>query len=299
MVRLVLLTGKEDRLRPTELPVWILLLIVALLTVPPVLAYRFVILSGESDRWNEALSSARRETRTAVENENRSQLRGLVPALASLHFQVTQFDLQSSRLAHLIGAGAHWQSGLVPEAVDVVALHNVSIDEMRGEMDFITRQVELKTDALAMLELYLIEKLLAAQTHQSEYTLPLPGTSRVNSGYGLRPDPFTGQRAMHRGIDFEAREGTPVSAVADGLVARVTTLPDYGHLVEINHRDGRATRYAHLKTSFVRQGQLVRKGDIIAQVGNTGRSIGPHLHFEVLELGVQVYPLTVFLTQRR
>lgn len=296
-VRVVLFFGKDDRLRHMELPVWGLLALLLLLAAALALAFSHLQASSP-DGQDEALASVRRETRAQVERETRGQLRGLLPVLADLHFQVAQLDLQSGRLASLIGAGGHWQQGSVPEDADVVALRSAGLDEMRGEMDFITRQVELKTDALAMLELYLIEQQLAALS-QSDYVLPVPASSRISSGYGLRPDPFSGLRAMHRGIDFEAREGTPVRVVTDGLVARVAALPDYGNLVEITHRDGRATRYAHLKESFVRQGQVVRKGEIIAQVGSTGRSTGPHLHFEVLELGVQVYPLTVFIPRAR
>lgn len=293
-MRIVLFFGKDDRLRHMELPVWALLALLFLLAAALAFVCSPLLAGSYGSGQDEALASARRETRALVERETRGQLRGLLPVLADLHFQVAQLDLQSGRLAGLIGAGARWQQGSVPEDADVVALRSAGLDEMRGEMDFITRQVELKTDALAMLELYLIEQQLAA-LRQSDYVLPVPASSRISSGYGLRPDPFSGLRAMHRGIDFEAREGTPVRVVTDGLVARVAALPDYGNLVEITHRDGRATRYAHLKESFVRQGQVVRKGEIIAQVGSTGRSTGPHLHFEVLELGVQVYPLTVFI----
>ena len=296
-MRVVLFFGKESRLRHIELPLWGALGLLLLLAVPLAFVFSEIFAASQASQGDEALASVRRETRAIVERETRAQLRGLLPVLASLHFQVAQLDLQSGRLANLIGAGSRWQQGVVPEEVDVVALTSAGLDEMRGEMDFVTRQVELKTDALTMLELYLIEQQLAALS-QSDYVLPLPGSSRISSGFGLRPDPFSGQRAMHKGIDFEAREGTPVRVVADGLVARVAALSDYGNLVEITHRDGRATRYAHLKESFVRQGQVVRKGEIIAQVGSTGRSTGPHLHFEVLELGVQVYPLAVFVPHR-
>jgi murein DD-endopeptidase MepM/ murein hydrolase activator NlpD len=110
------------------------------------------------------------------------------------------------------------------------------------------------------------------------------------SGFGQRISPFTGRRVLHTGIDIATRKGAIVRAPADGLVNRVTTEYDFGKLVEIDHGHGVVTRYGHNNKILVRPGQRVRRGEPISQVGNSGRSTGPHLHYEVRLKGVPVNP---------
>lgn len=107
----------------------------------------------------------------------------------------------------------------------------------------------------------------------------------LGSRFGWRSDPFTGQSALHTGLDFPADHGTPVVAAAGGLVVAQEFHPAYGNLIEIDHGNEVLTRYAHLARSFVKKGDLIKRGQRIAEVGNTGRSTGPHLHFEVLVQG--------------
>lgn len=112
--------------------------------------------------------------------------------------------------------------------------------------------------------------------------IPVGKDYRVTSGYGIRNDPFTGQLAMHEGLDFVAEVGSPIIATAAGTVTRSAWDPSYGNVVEVNHIEGFTTRYAHLSKRLVEVGQKVQRGDTIAQLGNTGRSTGPHLHYEVM-----------------
>ena len=107
----------------------------------------------------------------------------------------------------------------------------------------------------------------------------------VSSRYGRRPDPFTGQVTFHRGIDFAARVGTPVIAPADGRVKRASRKGSLGLLLEIEHANGVTTRYGHLDGINVSKGDRVERGQVVARVGNTGRSTGPHLHYEVVQNG--------------
>ena len=115
----------------------------------------------------------------------------------------------------------------------------------------------------------------------------------ISSYFGDRADPFTGFSASHKGVDFAAAEGTRVTAVAAGLVtiAGDSGAAGYGQMVEINHGNGLSTRYCHNEKILVQAGEMVRKGQEVALMGSTGRSTGPHLHFEVLKNGVQVNPL--------
>jgi murein DD-endopeptidase MepM/ murein hydrolase activator NlpD len=112
----------------------------------------------------------------------------------------------------------------------------------------------------------------------------------VGSGFGWRTDPFTGRMARHEGMDFAAPPGTPIHAAAGGVVLLAEFHPEYGNVVEIDHGNQLMTRYAHALRLSVRPGDLVKRGQKIAEVGSTGRSTGPHLHFEVHSKGVAQNP---------
>ena len=119
--------------------------------------------------------------------------------------------------------------------------------------------------------------------------LPIAG-AELTSSFGNRVDPFAHSRAFHAGLDFAARAGTPIAAAAGGVVAFAGFKRDFGWVVEIDHGNGLATRYAHATQLLVQAGQVVVPGDRIATVGSTGRSTGSHLHFEVLRAGDHVDP---------
>ncbi|HEY0111750.1 MAG TPA: M23 family metallopeptidase [Allosphingosinicella sp.] len=119
---------------------------------------------------------------------------------------------------------------------------------------------------------------------------PVKGSS-FTSGYGVRSDPFRGRAAMHAGIDLAGPIGTPIYATADGTVGRSQWVSGYGNLVELEHGRGIQTRYGHLSRSLVNAGQKVKRGDMIALMGSTGRSTGSHLHYEVRIDGKAVNPV--------
>jgi len=118
----------------------------------------------------------------------------------------------------------------------------------------------------------------------------LPALGTVNSGFGLRLDPFSGFPEFHKGIDIAAARGTPVAATADGDVIWAGWEGDYGRSIILGHPGGLATRYAHLDRILVRRGDPVRKGTVIGTVGDTGRATGTHLHYEVLWDGRRIDP---------
>jgi murein DD-endopeptidase MepM/ murein hydrolase activator NlpD len=141
-------------------------------------------------------------------------------------------------------------------------------------------------------------KLDTAQQHP---TISVPSVRPVNmatftSAYGVRSDPFRHSAAMHAGIDLAAPQGTAVYATADGTVDRADWFGGYGNCVEIDHGKGIATRFGHLSRILVHPGQTVHRGDLIALVGSTGRSTGPHLHYEVRIDGHAVNPVPFLQT---
>jgi murein DD-endopeptidase MepM/ murein hydrolase activator NlpD len=119
---------------------------------------------------------------------------------------------------------------------------------------------------------------------------------RLVSRFGMRTDPFTKKPRFHHGIDLSSpKQGLPIYATGDGVVSKVAhDFMGYGNYIIVDHGFGYKTRYAHLKASLVYEGQLVKKGDHIAELGNTGRSKGPHLHYEVFYKNKTVNPLNYF-----
>ncbi len=122
-----------------------------------------------------------------------------------------------------------------------------------------------------------------------------PTQGWLTCGFGYRQSPFTGLREFHRGVDVSTKPGTPVIAPADGVVVEVGNDPDYGEIIRLDHGLGHKTFYAHLSEVVVKKGQKVHRGQMIGKVGNTGRSTGPHLHYEVHLNGTAVNPLRYVL----
>lgn len=120
--------------------------------------------------------------------------------------------------------------------------------------------------------------------------LPLSGDFLLSSTFGVRADPLTHLPSMHEGIDFVAPIGTPVLATADGVVLSAEYAGAYGNMVEVAHADGFVTRYAHLKTIQVKPQDVLQRHDVVGTLGNTGRSTGPHLHYEVIFKGRAMHP---------
>jgi murein DD-endopeptidase MepM/ murein hydrolase activator NlpD len=160
-------------------------------------------------------------------------------------------------------------------------------DEINKVLDLLELQLLEKEQQLALLDDVLIDKTLQDKT-KPEGSPVVDGW--MSSPYGYRSDPFTGKRQFHHGVDFAAAEGGPIFTVASGIVSRIKRHKDYGNMVEIDHGNGYTTRYAHTSRILVSTGQVVNRGQQIAEIGNTGRSTGPHVHFEVLKQGETINP---------
>jgi murein DD-endopeptidase MepM/ murein hydrolase activator NlpD len=152
----------------------------------------------------------------------------------------------------------------------------------------LARVVNDRSDKLLAMETLLLQNQLSRKLLPS---IPPVHTGFYSSNFGWRIDPFTGQNAMHEGVDFVAEAGTPIYASAGGVVDYASNQPDYGNMVEIDHGNDIVTRYAHCSKIFVKVGQVVMRGEKIAEVGSTGRSTGNHLHFEVRYKGIAQNPV--------
>jgi murein DD-endopeptidase MepM/ murein hydrolase activator NlpD len=156
----------------------------------------------------------------------------------------------------------------------------------------ITQDSEIKTSKqLNDLKKFLVEAQKAALKLQNIPDIA-PVRGRLTSTFGWRPSPFGGKGRIHFGLDIAARHGSPIFATANGVVYRVTQTDDYGKFIEIIHEKKMITRYAHTSEIYVKVGSKVKKGDIIAAVGNTGHSTGPHVHYEIEMSGKKFDPET-------
>jgi len=148
-------------------------------------------------------------------------------------------------------------------------------------------------------QLYALQSLLLdAKIESNLKPTGMPVEGYISSYFGGRPDPFSGHSAYHTGLDISAPTGTPVHAVAEGMVTYAGLRSGYGDVIEIDHGNGYMTRYAHNSALIVRPGQRVHVGDVIAKAGSTGRSTGSHVHFEVWYKGNVVNPLAYVRNHR-
>lgn len=162
------------------------------------------------------------------------------------------------------------------------------IPSLTAMVDDLQTQLSSREQQLGVLENLILTRELNKQVYPEGRPVQ---DGWISSYFGQRADPFTGYTAFHKGVDFAGPPGTTVSSVAAGLVTFSGERAGYGQMVEINHGNGLATRYCHNEKLLVKQGDMVRKGQEVALIGSTGRSTGPHLHFEVLKNGTQVDPL--------
>lgn len=165
---------------------------------------------------------------------------------------------------------------------------NVAIPDVVDAMQSLDAQLGSREAQLGVLESVLMNQNLKDRVYPQGRPVQ---SGWISSYFGKRTDPFTGKRANHTGIDFAGKYGAEVAAVADGVVTWSADRYGYGILVEINHGNGYSTRYAHNSENLVEVGDEVRKGQLVARMGETGRATGPNLHFEVLKNGRRVNPV--------
>jgi murein DD-endopeptidase MepM/ murein hydrolase activator NlpD len=222
------------------------------------------------------------EVRPNQQLYERSSMDTLAVKLGEMQARVQRLDVLGGRLVKLTGMKqSEFQFDQPPaQGGPLLTLNgqDMSSATLATQLDSLTRVVDDRTDKLMALETLLMQNQLGNGLLRSE----APVSDGVyTSNFGWRVDPFTGQSAMHEGVDFMAEAGTAIRASAGGVVVYADTHPQYGNMVEIDHGNEIVTRYAHASRLLVKVGQVVRRGDKIAEVGSTGRSTGNHLHFEV------------------
>ncbi len=162
-------------------------------------------------------------------------------------------------------------------------------------LDILTKQTVVQSRSLEEIESLAKNKASLIEAIPTIQPIKNKDLTRVASGYGYRIDPFTKIRRFHYGMDFTAKRGTPIYATGNGIVKRADNRSSgYGKHIRIDHGFGYVSLYAHLSKYKVRRGQKVKRGDIIGYVGNSGRSVGPHLHYEILKDNKKINPLNFY-----
>jgi murein DD-endopeptidase MepM/ murein hydrolase activator NlpD len=228
-------------------------------------------------------------------------LNAMAVKLGEMQAQLARLDALGDRLSTLAGirpqefrfAEAPGLGGAQPTALPP---QNLSLAEFGEKLYAVSRSMENRTDMLGVLEAQLFEQAVKKQLIPTMMPVHAPFNA---SGFGMRIDPFTGMQAMHEGIDFLADLGSPIVAAAGGVVIFAGFHPQYGNMVDIDHGNDIVTRYAHASKLHVKEGDVLQRGRRIADVGTTGRSTGPHLHFEVRYKGVAQNPARFVLASQR
>jgi murein DD-endopeptidase MepM/ murein hydrolase activator NlpD len=225
--------------------------------------------------WLQAIVLAdQREEAQKSQEIVQGHLNAMALRLGDLQAQMMRLDGLGERLAKI--------------AESSVPSRNFTIDEFSELLSKLARQVDERSDQLGVLEALLVQD---SANRKFLPTLAPIVEGWYSSNFGYRVDPFTGAKSFHEGIDFPANVGTAIVAAASGKVVYAGYHAEYGKIIEIDHGNGLLSRYAHASQIFVNEGDLVVRGQRLGSVGSTGRSTGPHLHFEVRLNGVPQNPV--------
>lgn len=271
------------------------MLVIAAFTCTGYIIYDYQRLKvSVSDTKNLELALSNQTEEITTQRKQLQQFAGEINALKAKLLALNEFENKIRIIANiektadqdaLFGVG-----GSIPEDIDasvpLTEKHNSLIREMHEKTDQIQTATEKQSNSFGALIHYLEDQVnLLASTPAIR-----PASGWKTSGFGYRISPFTGLREFHKGLDIASRQGTPIIATADGIVSYVGYKGLLGKTMVIDHGHGMMTRYGHAHEILVETGDVVKRGDKIATIGSTGRSTGPHLHYEVLLNGIRVNP---------
>ncbi len=218
-------------------------------------------------------------------------------SLADLRTKLAEFESKANKFALMVGVedlNGQQQMAAGGSSFDLKGLSpKASQSIIEGEINTLKERSGALQDSFRILDMAFQKQALLLSSTPSIF----PVRGLMGNGYGWRRDPFTGMRDFHQGLDIVAPMGTKVMAPADGIVTRVGQSGGFGNCIFISHGYGIITRFGHLSAFNVKVGQRVKRGDVLALVGSTGRSTGPHLHYEVLVHQRNVDPVKYILEE--
>jgi murein DD-endopeptidase MepM/ murein hydrolase activator NlpD len=259
--------------------------------------YHWVFLKGARERWPVIGTLVRFVVQDEFEQRDRfmrENLDAMAKRLGEMQAKMLQLEALGERVSGLAGVNPNEIRFNPARGGALVEGKPLSLEELQATLNDLEQLTGERTDLLTVMESRLFDQRVKKMMIPTQHPL---NTGHAGSSFGWRIDPFTGRSALHTGLDFQADTGTPIYAAAGGVVVASETHPAYGHMVEVDHGNDLITRYAHASKLLVKKGDLVKRGQQLALVGTSGRSTGPHLHFEVLVQGVQQNP-SKFLARR-
>ncbi|PPE65804.1 M23 family metallopeptidase [Caldimonas caldifontis] len=264
----------------------------SLLLVLSGLIYHFIFLKAAREGWPVVSQIVRLVVKDEFAQRDRflrENLDAMARKVGEMQARLVQLEAVGERVSDMVGLKPDEIKAAVPDGPKggpYVPTGQPSFEQLNRLMDELDQAAALNADMFTLIESQLFEQRVQALMIPNSRPVDAP----TSSGFGFREDPFSGRQALHTGLDFPAPTGTPIQAAAGGVVIAAEYHPAYGHMVDIDHGNQLVTRYAHASKLLVKQGDLVKRGQVIAEVGSTGRSTGPHLHFEVLVAGVPQNP---------
>lgn len=253
-------------------------------------AYHWLFVQGVRAGWplvDSAVHALVQDRTQQRERFMRANIDAMARKLGEMQARVMQLESLGERVSGLAGLPAPQTAQPPGQGGALVADHALTLAELDAALGDLAHITERNSEWLTAAESRLFDQ------HIRQFMMPTHkpiGASVMGSGFGWRIDPFTGHSALHTGMDFPSPQGTPILAAAAGVVVTQEYHKEYGNMIEIDHGNHIITRYAHASKILVKRGDLVRPGQKIAEVGTTGRSTGPHLHFEVWVQGVVQNP---------
>lgn len=266
------------------------------LLVTSLALYHWVFLAGARQGWPVVAPVVRLLLRDELASKDafmRENLDAMARRLGQMQARLVQLESLGERVAGLAGVNPAEFKPRAGSGGTLLAQRPLSAQELHALMDQLDASSTGQMDWLTVTESRLFEQKMRKNLLPTEH--PVAGVP-LGSAFGWRIDPITGQSALHSGLDFPADIGTPILAAAGGVVVVSEFHPAYGNVVEVDHGNDLVTRYAHGSRVLVQKGDVVRRGQKIAEVGTSGRSTGPHLHFEVLVSGVPQDPMKFLQT---
>jgi murein DD-endopeptidase MepM/ murein hydrolase activator NlpD len=252
--------------------------------------YHWVFLKGAREGWpviGALVKLVVKDEFALRDRFMRENLDMMAKRLGEMQAKLLQLESLGERVSGLAGINPADIKAKPAQGGALVSGRPLTMDELQHTLTDLDRLTDQRTDLLAVMESRLFEQKVRSMMIPTQHPVAVGG---AGSGFGWRIDPFTGRSALHTGIDYQAGIGTAILAAAGGVVVTQEFRPDYGNMIEIDHGKDLITRYAHASKVMVKKGDLVKRGQKIGEVGTTGRSTGPHLHFEVLVRGVPQDP---------
>jgi murein DD-endopeptidase MepM/ murein hydrolase activator NlpD len=246
------------------------------------------------DEASQAMAESLRDQKSdlaRVKHEALAHIEALTIRLANLQARLIRLDALGQRLTEVTGLDdGEFDFGSEPSlgGPEIPLVVEAQSPDFMGEIEELERQIESRQQQLNLLDSIMIERETLSEFEVSGRPV---AKGYISSGFGRRLDPFSGNLAMHQGIDFSTgKQGEDVLAMAAGVVTFSGYKPDFGNMVQVDHGNGFETLYAHAKATQVKLGDVVKKGQVIALTGTSGRATGPHVHFEVHKNGRVVDP---------